>query len=204
MGKEINKNEKERDFKGLKLDRLVEKEFKTFKEDLDKEVSDSLQNIVVRTLVWGPGKGSKRRDLYKKRLDIRKELLRKKHLALFSEELEQEQEEVNNRLYEFMQAKHCDCIIIIAAEIGSTNELRDIVDFSKIIGKSIIFFPSEANKRYTGDLISDLEERGACRVERFTKKDVTECNLLSNAVKFVDRIHKDKYMKEQLRKELQD
>jgi hypothetical protein len=158
---------------------------------------EALQQAVKQTplviLVWGPGASAG--DLYQKRVQIRDELRRRGHAAVFSEELEGGgPDSLSQKGIEFLQAQAADLIVVMQASYGSVAEVHDFAEHRVINFKMLIFIDERAADGYS--------YRGALaelkilynNVETYKyPDDITQCNLLKKVVEKVDVLQMVKY-----------
>lgn len=148
---------------------------------LYRELQKDVNNTPLIVLVWGPGPSSG--DLYLKRLQIRGELRKLGHTALFSEEIDADEPApyFSSKMREFLQAKGADFIVVLQASPGSTAEVHDFAEFVLELGRKMLIFIDESavhGYSYTGA----LQEMNMLykNVETYSyPKDITDCNLLS-------------------------
>ena len=158
---------------------------------------EQLQQAVKQTplaiLVWGPGASAG--DLYQKRLQIRDELRRRGHAALFSEELEDSAPtSLSQKGIEFLQAQAADLIVVMQASYGSVAEVHDFAEHRVINFKLLIFIDERATDGYSYH--GALSELKALYNNIETYKypdDITQCHLLTKVLEKVNVLQMVKY-----------
>lgn len=153
----------------------------------DKVFSPTYQGWVRRVnktpltiLVWGPGQNGG--ELYAKRVQIRDELRREGHAAVFSEEVDQDLPvaDLSAKARELLQALSADFIVVIDGSYGANSEVHDFGGFYQEIGSKMLIFVDSVTKEgysYKGllSILSDLYGN----VETYEyPKDIHECHLL--------------------------
>jgi hypothetical protein len=158
---------------------------------------DALQQAVRQTplviLVWGPGASAA--DLYKKRLQIRDELRRLGHVALFSEDLEGgSPESMSQKGIEFLQAQAADFIVVMQTSFGSVAEVHDFAEHRVINFKMLIFIDERATDGYSyRGALTELKTLYN-NVETYKyPQDITECHLLTKVLEKVNVLQMVKY-----------
>jgi hypothetical protein len=158
---------------------------------------EALQQAVRQTplviLVWGPGASAA--DLYKKRLQIRDELRRLGHVALFSEELEGgSPESVSQKGIEFLQAQAADFIVVMQTSYGSVAEVHDFAEH-RIINFKMLIFIDERNTdgySYRGALAELKTLYNNVETYKYPE-DITQCHLLTKVLQKVNVLQMVKY-----------
>jgi hypothetical protein len=158
---------------------------------------EALQQAVKQTplviLVWGPGASAG--DLYQKRLQIRDELRRRGHAAVFSEELEGgAPDSLSQKGIEFLQAQAADLIVVMQASYGSVAEVHDFAEHRVVNFKMLIFIDEKATDGYS--YRGALAELKALynNVETYKyPEDIVQCNLLKKVVEKVNVLQMVKY-----------
>ena len=158
---------------------------------------EALQDAVRATplviLVWGPGASAA--DLYRKRLQIRDELRRLGHVALFSEELEGgSPESMSQKGIEFLQAQAADFIVVMQASYGSVAEVHDFAEHRIINFKMLIFIDEKATDGYSyRGALTELKTLYN-NVETYKyPEDITQCHLLTKVLQKVNVLQMVKY-----------
>jgi hypothetical protein len=99
--------------------RAQEYYFQVFKPAF-QALQNAVRGVPLAVLVWGPGESAP--DLYRKRVQIRDELRRRGHMAMFGEELASpESSGLSQKGIEFLQAQSADLIVILQASYGSVS-----------------------------------------------------------------------------------
>lgn len=162
---------------------------------------DALQHAVRQTplaiLVWGPGASAG--DLYRKRLQIRDELRRLGHAAMFSEELVGDApEHLSQKGIEFLQAQAADLIVVMQTSYGSVAEVHDFASYRVVNFKMVIFIDERAQDGYSyRGALTELKTLYG-NVETFKyPDDITQCHLLRKVIEKVNVLQMVKYRDEQ-------
>lgn len=172
-----------------------------FFEHVFKPRYDALQQAVRQTplviLVWGPGASAG--DLYQKRLQIRDELRRLGHAAMFSEELAGGTPTgMSQKGIEFLQAQAADLIVVMQTSYGSVAEVHDFASYRVVNFKMLIFIDERAQDGYSyRGALSELKTLYG-NVETFKyPDDITQCHLLRKVIEKVNVLQMVKYRDEQ-------
>jgi len=172
-----------------------------FFEHVFKPRYDALQQAVRQTplviLVWGPGASAG--DLYQKRLQIRDELRRLGHAAMFSEELAGGTPAgMSQKGIEFLQAQAADLIVVMQTSYGSVAEVHDFASYRVVNFKMLIFIDERAQDGYSyRGALSELKTLYG-NVETFKyPDDITQCHLLRKVIEKVNVLQMVKYRDEQ-------
>lgn len=158
---------------------------------------DALMQEVRRTplviLVWGPGESAG--DLFRKRLQIRNELRRLGHVAMFSEDLESSRQAgVSQKGIEFLQAQAADLIVVMQTSYGSVAEVHDFASFRVVNFKMLIFIDESAQDGYSyrGALAELRAQYNNVETYKYPD-DIVQCNLLHKVIEKVDVLQMVKY-----------
>ncbi|MBI5302363.1 MAG: hypothetical protein HY868_09510 [Chloroflexi bacterium] len=161
----------------------------------------ALQQAVRQTplviLVWGPGASAG--DLYRKRLQIRDELRRLGHAAVFSEELAGgSPAEMSQKGIEFLQAQAADLIVVMQTSYGSVAEVHDFASYRIVNFKMLIFIDERAQDGYSyRGALTELKTLYN-NVETFKyPDDITQCHLLRKVIEKVNVLQMVKYRDQQ-------
>lgn len=157
---------------------------------------NAVREISLAILVWGPGESA--RELYQKRLQIRDELRRRGHLALFSEELDgRAPRSLSQKGIEFLQAQAAEFIVVLQASYGSVAEVHDFANFRVINYKMLIFIDESAVDGYSYQgALAELKTLYN-NVETYKyPDDLTQCHLLTRVLRKVDVLQMIKYRDE--------
>jgi hypothetical protein len=158
-----------------------------------QQLQEAVKQTPLAILVWGPGASAG--DLYQKRLQIRDELRRRGHAALFSEELEgSAPESLSQKGIEFLQAQAADFFVVMQASYGSVAEVHDFAEHRVINFKMLIFIDERATDGYS--YRGALAELKALYNNVETYKypdDITQCHLLTKVLEKVNVLQMVKY-----------
>ncbi|MBI5030212.1 MAG: hypothetical protein HZB51_06775 [Chloroflexi bacterium] len=158
-----------------------------------QQLQEAVKQTPLAILVWGPGASAG--DLYQKRLQIRDELRRRGHAALFSEELESSSpESLSQKGIEFLQAQAADFIVVMQASYGSVAEVHDFAEHRVINFKMLIFIDERATDGYSyRGALAELKTLYN-NVETYKyPDDITQCHLLTKVLEKVNVLQMVKY-----------
>ncbi len=157
------------------------------------ELQRAVQQTPLAILVWGPGASAG--DLYLKRVQIRDELRRRGHAAVFSEELENTAPtSLSQKGIEFLQAQAADLIVVMQTSYGSVAEVHDFAEHRVVNFKLLIFIDERATDGYSyRGALAELKTLYN-NVETFKyPEDIVQCNLLKKVIAKVDVLQMVKY-----------
>jgi hypothetical protein len=136
-------------------------------------------------LVWGPGPNGGK--LYEKRVQIRNQLRKLGHAALFSEEIDSiSNMNIPPDVRELQQATLADFLVVLQASPGSTAEVHDFGRFLQLGDKMLIFIDEHHihGYSYTG-LLTTLSGLFNNVVAFKHPEDVEQCFLLGKVLERV-------------------
>jgi hypothetical protein len=126
----------------------TQREKERFLRAMQEDLSE-LANQPLSILVWGPGT-SQTSPAARKRVQIRDELLKLDHNAMFSEELEQFGQGKVLKLQELAQARNAHQVIILWEDApGAMGEAHDFANLPNIAWKFYILIPKRYEKGYS-------------------------------------------------------
>lgn len=154
---------------------------------------NAVKQVSLAILVWGPGESAG--DLYRKRLQIRDELRRLGHCAVFSEELTgMNPMNYSQKGIEFLQARSSDFIVVMQCSYGSVAEVHDFANFSVISHKMLIFIDQAAEDGYSYQgALAELKILYN-NVETYKyPEDIVQCHLLKKILVKVNALQMVRY-----------
>ncbi len=157
-------------------------------------IQEEMERVPLGILVWGPGRrGGK---LYEKRRQIRGELRKRGHTAVFSEEIEPTGVRPGWSLkdLELVHAMAADFIVLLYSSDGSKAETHDFADFPQVADKLLVFVDKREKAGYGAlGALHDMAQRYR-NVEFFRHpKDVVECNLLGKVLVRAESLRRAKW-----------
>lgn len=134
--------------------------------------------ISLSILVWGQNP-KKKTAASNKRRQIRDELLRRGHNAMFSEEISITSGNLSEKSKEFAQACAAHLVIILVEDApGALAEFHDFCDHPKIAPKLYVIVPDKYKDGYSGQgALKDLEAAYG-GVYWYQDSEMTDCDLL--------------------------
>jgi len=156
-----------------------------------------LKKIILTVLIWGSGEKSV--TVYsQKRLQLRNELRKDKHLALFSEDIEKQTS--NMKIDERIQADEADYIIILPTSPGSIAEFHDFAVDKSLAPKMLILMDKRHKNGYSAKGELKMFEVEGGKVVWFSDRELRECSLIKRVKETVDIVQKVKYLYFKFRK----
>jgi len=152
----------------------------------------------LTVLIWGPSISGG--ELYKKRIQIKEQLLRDGFAAVFSEDIDSEypvEGDMSIKMREFMQACAADCIVVLQSSPGSIAEVHDFAGCLRDIAhKMLIFIDSSYRDGYSyNGTLRELNEHFGNVHNYESPKDLVECHLLGAVLKKVTFLRLAKWRK---------
>lgn len=150
------------------------------------------ESISLNVVVWGKNPKS-RSEVARKRKEIKQELLKLGHYAVFSEELAVEGAYVSQKVDELAQAHAADVIIdLIEDSPGGLGEAHDFGPYRDIAPKFLVLAPTKYQDSYSGmGILRDLTGYG--KVHWYKPADLTACRVLEAAVRHVETIRNHRF-----------
>jgi hypothetical protein len=143
------------------------------------------QNYSLNILVWGPNPKSGS-PAAKKRIEIRDELRKQGHNAMFSEDLPVKpcETHLSQKAREFAQAQAADLIVImVEGAPGALGEMHDFCGNPELAPKIYVLIPHVYSDGYSAKgVIQDLSD-GYGGVCWYKACDLEQCNVLTKAVR---------------------
>lgn len=180
-------------------------EFTNWENDLSDEAKQLLHKILpkynqklseikklpISILIWGPSPTSESAIGQIRKL-LREKLRKDGNLAMFSEELCDEDCGFSIRLQQLVQAEQYDLIISIPETPGAIGEIHDFASDTRINNKILIF----ANKKYaTGYSVSSLESISCLlSAEVVMYDDDSIDSIITYSLNTVNKIKEYKYI----------
>lgn len=171
-------------------------EFEKMIENYEKR----LKSIQLKILILGPSKDnpdSYARDCYKKRVEIKNELIKNGHRAYFPEEIKEEAERrgkqiPNITVFEKSLADDCDLIIVIYSpkSHGVYHEVSVFCDIENVARKIWLFYAEDypyESSWTLNDKIIFIKGNGG-EVEPFTQEDIRNCSILRKIMDHVEEM----------------
>lgn len=138
----------------IPLSNEAQRLFERLKPKIKTEI-DSLSNIPVAVLLWGPGVNSIDSGLGQLRSDLRSLLRQNGHLALFSEELIVDNK-ASVRLQQLIHAQQFDLIISLPSTPGSIGEVHDFAGDRRVNSKLLVYLNNDYLSGYSNQSLQAL------------------------------------------------
>lgn len=148
-----------------------------------KAILKRAENISLSILVWGPDPQGDS-PVSTKRKEIREELIKLGHNAMFSESIPKDESGVSEKSKEFAQALAVHLIIILVEDSpGALAEAHDFCNHPEIAPKVYVLIPRRYRKGYSArGAIKDLEDAHG-GVFWYADGDLLQCNVCSHALR---------------------
>jgi hypothetical protein len=166
-----------------------------FLTDYKQSLHDVVQSVALAVLVWGPALDIDT-PVAKKRWEIRAKLEENGHFSMFSEELDDGNDPLDQLLAEgqglllkaLLQAKHADFLILLLDNraSGVISELS-ICERRDIAAKVFVLVPEIFRNTFVHRGAIATIEGGNGAVDWYTEDEVTSCNVLTKAVLRVEQ-----------------
>ena len=140
--------------------------------------------VPLSILVWGQNPKAKT-AVAQKRKDIRRQLLRLGHNAMFSEDISANAGAgLSEKSKEFAQAQAVDLIIILVEDApGASAEAHDFANHPDLASKVYVMIPERYRSGYSAQgAIKDLDD-GYGGVYWYADGEIESCKVLGQAVK---------------------
>ena len=163
------------------LDEPARRERKRFEARYEAFIKEA-QEISLSILVWGPNPQSDS-PVAKKRIEIREELIKLGHNAMFSEDLSLQTDNLSEKSKEFAQALAAHLIIILVEDApGASAEAHDFCNHPDLAPKVYVMIPKKYMQGYSAQgAIKDLSD-GYGGVHWYEDEDLGICNVRKQAV----------------------
>ena len=158
---------------------------------LDAFSQDMKNKKPLNVLILGPG--SLGGDIYKKREEIRDQIIELGHFAYFAEEYCTPEKLAANGLNltvaEYLLAKKCDYIICLMASPGSIGEVHDFAKNQEIAIKMMICIDSHHSEGYSAHGTLRIFQGYNGKIDWFEyPKDIIECHLKTRVVYQIESV----------------
>lgn len=149
---------------------------------------DNIRQTPLDILVWGPSKSSSSR-IYDKRLQIRDELRRRGHNAMFSEELEGIGGDMPSKLQELAQTQIAHVIVDLLEDApGALAEAHDFANRADTGWKFFVLIPQKYKDGYSAKgAIQILGQLFNC-VHWYFDGEIESCNVLTKVLERVNLV----------------
>ncbi|MBI5651480.1 MAG: hypothetical protein HZC40_13715 [Chloroflexi bacterium] len=156
-------------------------EFKTrYKTRLER-----MRNTPLHVLVWGPGTKSSS-PVRNKRIQIRDDLLRRGHNAMFSEELKDIGDDLPTKIQELAQIQEAHLVISLLEDApGALAEAHDFANRQDTASKFFFLIPKKYQGGYSAKgAILILSQLFNC-VHWYDEGEIQNCTVLTQALRRV-------------------
>lgn len=144
--------------------------------------SNAALKISLVILVWGPNPDADH-PVARKRKQIRDELRRRGHAAVFSEDLPIHNSSLSLKSIEYDQAVNADLIVILMESPGSIAEAHDFCNHERIAPNIYVMIPEEYKDGYSGrGALRDLED-GYHGIHWYKHSEIENCNVLTKVLR---------------------
>lgn len=152
---------------------------------------EEIKHLPVSVLIWGPSPNSTS-VIGQIRKQLRSTLRQEGNLAMFSEELCDQNCELSTRIQQLIQAEQYDLIISIPETAGSIGEIHDFASDIRVNRKILIF----VNEKYSdGYSINSLKTVGCILgAEVISYTDDSINSIITYSQNTVNRIREYKYL----------
>lgn len=157
--------------------------------------ADMQKRSKLKVLIWGPGPSDE--VLYKKRCEIREQLIRLGHQADFSETVwtpqKLEASGLNLTVAEYLQSKSYDYIICIMASPGSIGEVHDFAKDKYIACKMMICLDESHKSGYSAHGTLRIFEGQNGKIDWFENPiDIKKCYLSGRVLQHIQKVNEAK------------
>ncbi len=154
-----------------------------YKAELDK-----IRRTPLDILVWGPGQTSGG-PVRQKRIQIRDELLKHGHNAMFSEELEELGGDLPLKLQELAQARLAHMIITLLEDApGALGETHDFTGLPDVAWRFYLLVPNKYQDGYSArGAVFILSNLFNC-VYWYGEGEIESCSVLTNVLRRVELV----------------
>lgn len=161
----------------------AEDQLAIFKLRCDARLNTILQKP-LNILVWGPGSKSPT-PVYNKRVQIREELLKRKHNAMFSEELTKPNN-IPTKLQELAQIQESDLAVVLIEDApGALAEVHDFAGRYDTCPKLFILIPKKYQAGYSAKGAIQIVDRLFNGVYWYEENELVSCNVLTQVLERV-------------------
>jgi hypothetical protein len=144
----------------------------------------------LRILVWGPGnvapeaQGQERKKaVVQKRIQIRDELNKCGHTAIFSEDWPSDRRNIPVHIWEYTQADTAHLIILLIEEsAGGLGEMHDFANHKDIVRKMLVMIPRRYELSYSAMGVVYLLDKDDRSVYWYADNEIEDCQVLTEAL----------------------
>lgn len=170
--------------------------------DVNQLLNQSIGNISLKILVFGPQVQSistdeRTRNLQLKRIQIREELEKLDHHVKYAEDIVDtgiEGVQGNAFLQELVIMTEYDCIITLVGSPGSIAEATVISRTPNLARKSSLFLDSEHTEGLVAGVCELAKQLGADYKTYEYPKDLVECHLLGFVKSRIEQVQLTKFL----------
>lgn len=155
------------------------------------EKLSEIKHIPVSILIWGPSPNSTS-NIGKIRKILRDRLRQEGHLAMFSEELCDENCNFSTRLQQLLQAEQYDLIISIPETPGSIGEIHDFASDVRVNKKILIFLNETFSDGYSTDSLKSISCLLSSEIVPYNTNSIN--SIISYSLDTVNKIREYKYL----------
>ena len=152
-----------------------------------------IKRMPVSILIWGPSPSSSS-SIGKIRKLLRTKLRQEGHLAMFSEELCDEDSDFSIRLQQLVQAQQYDLIISIPETPGSIGEIHDFADDLRVNKKILIFLNKSFSGGYSVESLKTISCLLSSEIIQYTNDSID--SIITYSLNTVNKIREYKYIVE--------
>lgn len=175
-------------------DNLSEEALNMLKEFLprQKKIEQEVLKIPVMALIWGASPSSESK-LGGIRRELREVLRKEGHLAMYSEELCQEDSKLSIRAQQLIQAQEFDLIISIPGPQGSIAEIHDFTSDNRVRNKILLFLDKTYEHGYSHQSLFAIGNTLGCKIVIYENEDDYE-TILHTTLKEINSIRECKFL----------
>jgi hypothetical protein len=170
-------------------------DFPLFEDFIDKrriEALSRIEKIPIAALIWGPSP-SATTGIAAARMKLRDELIKRGHLANFSEDLVDPDSSRSIFAQQIAQVEAYDIVFSIPASPGSVAEIHDFARIPWLSPKIITFLNNDWNDGYSNQSLVQLQSNATCRIQPYHPQDLPDC-LIHPALELIQRLQEIYYI----------
>jgi len=149
-------------------------------------VLSAVSRLPIGVLIWGPAPTGDSRVAQARRL-LRDEMIRRGHLAQFSEDLLLKDSTYSVQLQQLSHVEAADIVFSLPDSPGSIAEVHDFAKLPKLSHKIVTFLDRQWNDGYANRSLIELQSRVTCAIEPYDAEQLPSC-IISKAAEMVGRL----------------
>ena len=144
------------------------------------------RTLPIAVLIWGPSPKS-RTKIALTRKKLKELLIKKGHLAEFSEDLFDATSSNSNLIQQVAQVEAYDITLSIPESYGSIAEIHDFARMPMISNKIVTFLDTRWDSGYSNQSLIQLQSNATCRVIPYDGKDLPDC-IINHGLDLIQRL----------------